>query len=83
MKTYEIDMPELTKQQCRDLAPNNYHYVGYWDGHYHYQSGGYPDQNNYKTGGKYTGFLCMACLREDMTSCNLEFMADKELTRIT
>jgi len=66
------------KQVCRELASviavlgnDAFHYGGYWDKHYHFQRGDYKQ-----------GFTLMSCLEEDLTVKNLQFMADKGLTRI-
>lgn len=58
------------KQICRDLAPNDFHYAGFWDGYYHFQRGDYSE-----------GFTLMSCLEEDLCPENLQSMADKGLTR--
>jgi len=73
---------QLSKQQCRDLAPDNFVYGGFWDGYYHFQSGGYVGTTDYSTGEKHQGFKPMACLPEDMTAKNLALMAKMGLTRI-
>ena len=72
----------FTKQQCRDLAPDGYQYAGYWDGMYHFQSGGYPGSYDYANKRPHTGFYSMACIDEDMTPENLALMAKMRLTRV-
>lgn len=74
-------MPELTKKQCIEMAPENYDYVGYWDNMYHYQTGGYPGSYNYSRGEVHKGFTVIRCLLEDMTEKNLALMAKLGVTR--
>lgn len=72
----------LSKQECRDLAPDDWIYSGYWDGHYHFQTGGYPGNYDYKNKCHHVGFFVMSCLPEDMELKNLALMAEMRLTRI-
>ena len=58
------------KSICRKLAPEGWHYTGYFDGFYHFQTGNY-----------FTGFIDMCLLEEDLTFDNVKLMADNGLTR--
>lgn len=60
----------LTKQQCRELAPSGWDYVGL-DG----------DYIIFSTGNYRTGFKEMCLLPEDMETKNLQYMIDHGLTR--
>ena len=60
----------MTKQQCRDIAPENYKYAGYWDDLYHFT-----------TGNQREGYLATSCNEEDLSNGNLEYMAKHNLTR--
>lgn len=68
--TKERPVPDH-KEMCRELAPDGWHYIGFDEGHYLFQTGNYAD-----------GFKVMKCCLEDITAENLALMVRLGVTRV-
>ena len=67
------------------IAPENFSYIGYFDGHYNYQKRirGHYKKIDAKTQKVIPDkYVLIKAIKEDLSKENLQLMADKQLTRV-